>query len=95
MLYTFIERSDNVQHLYIWIILISVIAVLLTVKDKYAARRKMRRVPERILLTVAALGGSVAMFLTMQIVRHKTKKAKFMLGIPLIFVLQVAALCLV
>lgn len=28
------------------------------------------------------------MYITMQIIRHKTKKLKFMLGIPLIIVLQ-------
>jgi uncharacterized membrane protein YsdA (DUF1294 family) len=36
------------------------------------------------------LGGSVAMFITMQIIRHKTKHVKFMLGIPVIMVLQAA-----
>lgn len=49
------------------------------------------RVPEATLLLLSALGGSIAMLLTMLLVRHKTKKAKFMVGIPLILILQIAA----
>lgn len=49
------------------------------------------RVPESSLLLLSALGGSLAMLLTMLLVHHKTKKAKFMVGIPLILVLQIAA----
>ncbi len=49
-----------------------------------------RRVPENTLLAIAALGGSVAMLITMRTIRHKTQHAKFMLGIPVIIVLQCA-----
>jgi uncharacterized membrane protein YsdA (DUF1294 family) len=48
------------------------------------------RIPEKVLLILSALGGSVAMLVTMLITRHKTKHVKFMLGIPVIIVLQVA-----
>jgi uncharacterized membrane protein YsdA (DUF1294 family) len=36
------------------------------------------------------LGGSVMMFIVMRIIRHKTRHNKFMLGIPLIILLQIA-----
>ena len=49
------------------------------------------RIPEATLLLLAALGGSVGMFLTMLLIRHKTKKPKFMVGIPVILLLQIAA----
>ena len=48
------------------------------------------RIPESKLLLLSALGGSLAMLLTMLFIRHKTKKAKFMIGIPLILILQIA-----
>ena len=63
----------------------------ITVFDKLRAIRGGRRVREATLLLVSALGGGVGMFITMCLVRHKTRKKKFMLGIPLILVLQVAA----
>lgn len=53
------------------------------------------RVPEGRLLLLAALGGSVAMLLTMLLIRHKTKKAKFMVGIPVIIALQIAVVLLI
>ena len=53
------------------------------------------RVRESTLLIVSALGGSIAMLLTMLLIRHKTRKPKFMLGIPLIIILQIAAAVLV
>lgn len=73
----------------IYLIIISVIAVLVTVYDKIASKYIRRaRVSEAMLLLVAVAGGSVAMLLTMLTVRHKTRKYKFMIGIPLIIILQ-------
>jgi predicted MPP superfamily phosphohydrolase len=69
---------------------ISLLAVILTVKDKNAARKGAWRVRERTLLAVSILGGSAAMLVTMLIVRHKTRLAKFMVGIPLIILAQIA-----
>ena len=74
-----------------YLIAISVISVVVCIYDKFAAKHNPRhRTPEATLLLLSALGGSVAMFVTMQLIRHKTKHAKFMIGIPVIFVLQVA-----
>jgi len=74
---------------------ISLLAVILTVHDKHAAIKKKRRVRESTLLLIAALGGSVAMLLTMHIIRHKTKHAKFMVGILVIIALQIALVVVV
>ena len=46
-------------------------------------------------MLISALGGAPAMYLTMLIIRHKTRKPLFMIGIPLIFVLELAVLFLV
>jgi uncharacterized membrane protein YsdA (DUF1294 family) len=78
------------QGVLIWIGLISVVAITVTVYDKYAAPRGKRRIPERTLLWLATVGAAPAMWLTMYLIRHKTKKAKFMIGIPAIFLLEVA-----
>ena len=71
------------------------VAVIVTVPDKVAAVRGRWRVKERTLLLIAALGGSPAMLLTMLLIRHKTRKMKFMVGIPLIIVLQLVIVYLV
>ena len=74
--------------LLIYLILINIIAIIVTAYDKYCAARNKWRVKESTLLLISVLGGGVFMYITMQIIRHKTKKLKFMLGIPLIIILQ-------
>lgn len=78
-------------YLAIYFGIISLFAIVMTAHDKHAAKAGSRRTRERTLLFVAAIGGSVAMLLSMRILRHKTKHAKFMLGIPIIIMLQIAA----
>ena len=77
----------------IYIGVISLISIILTAYDKHAAKKRPdRRVPEARLMLFSALGGSVCMYITMQLIRHKTKHIKFMLGIPLIMIAQAVAL---
>ncbi len=74
-----------------YLALISLVAVVVTVYDKWAAKHRPRhRTPEKTLLILSALGGSVAMLLMMLGIRHKTKHPKFMVGIPLILAAQIA-----
>lgn len=67
---------------------VSLTAVVLTVADKRRAQTHRWRVRESTLWTVAALGGAAAMFLTMRLIRHKTRHLSFMLGLPLLILLH-------
>lgn len=82
------------EYVGIYFLIISFVSVAVTVYDKVAAMRGMRRIRERTLLLLAATGGSVAIYVTMKLIRHKTLHKKFMLGIPTIFVLQILLLFL-
>lgn len=74
---------------FIYLGVISLIAIIITCYDKIAAKHfPGHRTPEATLLAISAIGGSVAMYLTMQITRHKTQHKKFMIGIPVIFFIQ-------
>ncbi len=77
--------------LYIYIIVINIIAVIATVHDKRAALRHKWRVSENTLLMIAILSGCVVMYTAMRIIHHKTKKKKFMIGIPVIFLIELFA----
>ena len=57
--------------------------------DKKIAEKDKWRVPESTLIMLAVLGGSAGALAGMLVFRHKTKKAKFMIGIPVILLLQV------
>ena len=76
---------------WLYLAIISLIAVIVTCYDKIAAKRfPGHRTREKTLFLLSALGGSVAMFVTMQIIHHKTKHKSFMIGIPLIMLAQLA-----
>ena len=71
--------------------IISLVAIAVTVADKVKAKSGAWRVKERTLFIISALGGGIAMYITMHVIRHKTKHMSFMIGIPLIIAAQVAA----
>ena len=79
----------------IYLAVISLVSVITTAWDKFCAKRNMWRVPEKTLIIMSILGGSVAMYITMKMIRHKTKHPKFMVGIPVIIILQIAAVAAV
>lgn len=74
-----------------YLALISLISVIVTVYDKCAAKRRPSgRIRESSLIALSVVGGSAAMLLTMLFIRHKTRHPKFMIGIPLILIIQAA-----
>ena len=76
-----------------WIVVVSLAAAALTVYDKRAAKRSpRRRVRERTLLALGALGGAAAEYAVMRRIRHKTLHKKFMVGLPVMIVLHVLLL---
>ena len=50
--------------------------------DKRKAKRRSRRIPEKTLFTLAAIGGGAGGILGMLLFRHKTKHVSFILGFP-------------
>lgn len=83
------------KNFLIYLISISVFAVLICCYDKFASKHKCRRISEKTLLLVSAVGGAAAMYITMCIIRHKTKHNKFMVGLPIIILVQTAILLLI
>ena len=78
----------------LYLAIISSISFFVCVYDKVISKkdRVELRIPEKSLLMLAALGGSAVMFVAMILIRHKTRHMKFMIGIPLIILLQVIAI---
>lgn len=74
---------------------ISIIVFLITVFDKISAKLGKRRVPEDFLLTLGLLGGALSEYLTMLIIRHKTKHKKFMIGLPIEIIFHITLIILI
>lgn len=58
--------------------------------DKWKARKSRWRIKERTLILLAAVGGSIGAWIAMTMFHHKTLHKKFYLGIPAIFLGQLA-----
>lgn len=78
------------QALLIYLALVNLLAFCLYGLDKGKAKKDKRRIPEATLLLTAVLGGSIGAFLAMRAFRHKTKHKKFTIGVPIIFLCQLA-----
>lgn len=72
-------------------VLVNLLTFVLYGVDKLRAKQADRRIPERTLLLLPYLGGSVGALLGMWIFRHKTKHLKFRILVPLALLLQIAA----
>ena len=68
---------------------ISAFAVVLCVYDKWAAIARKSRVRESFLHLISLMGGALAMWITMLIVRHKTKHISFMIPLPIMVICHV------
>lgn len=67
----------------LYFIVINLLTFLLYGLDKYKAIRREWRIPERALLLMAFVGGAFGALSAMRIFRHKTRKGRFRLMIPL------------
>lgn len=74
-----------------YLLLINAAAFLLMLADKWKAVHHRWRIPERTLLGVSALGGSIGALAGMYLVRHKTRHLQFTIGIPVMLAVQILA----
>ena len=72
----------------IYYLIINLAAFIFYGADKRKAVRGDWRIPEKTLLLLALAGGGIGAFLGMQIFRHKTQHMGFVIGFPLIALLQ-------
>ncbi|GAE30142.1 DUF1294 domain-containing protein [Halalkalibacter hemicellulosilyticus] len=63
--------------------------------DKKRAQTGERRISEKTLFTLAWLGGSLGIWLGMKSFRHKTKKRRFVVGLPFIIIIQIIVIFII
>lgn len=72
-----------------YMLVVNIIAFLLYGIDKHKSRQKgIQRIPEKTLVGVAAIGGSIGALAGMYVFWHKIRKPKFYIGIPCLLLLQ-------
>ena len=78
----------------IYFVLISLTASAAACIDKLKAKNGKRRISENTLILLGLFGGAAAEYITMKVIRHKTRHNKFMIGLPL-FILFHSALTVI
>lgn len=73
----------------IYLLAINLIGILIMYADKRKAKYGRWRIPEKTLILVALLGGSIGTMIGMYWFRHKTQKLKFVLGFPTILISEI------
>ena len=89
--------------LWLWLLIINVLALLAYGLDKLLAKLKehqpkVPRLPEKNLLLLALVGGGVGAWLGMELFRHKTQHRSFRICVPLftlIWIVRKSAACLI
>ncbi len=76
------------------LVLVNVVTFFVYGIDKWKARHNRWRIPEAVLLGLAAAGGSMGAWLGMRVWHHKTMHRKFQIGVPLILAAQIALVLL-
>lgn len=75
----------------VYIALINILTFFVYGLDKSAAVKQKQRIPNRVLLGLAAIGGSAGALAGMYTFRHKTQKKYYTITVPLLLILQIAA----
>jgi uncharacterized membrane protein YsdA (DUF1294 family) len=76
-------------YLLVYLAIINVVSFVFMLADKIKAKKNRWRTPERTLLGICAIGGSLGGYIAMQLFRHKTKHPQFSIGIPVMLVLHI------
>lgn len=88
----FWEFFAKYKILLIYLAVINFIAFAAYAVDKVNAAKHRSRIKIVTLLGLAFVGGSVGSLLAMYLLRHKTRKDYFTVGVPLIMIMQVVVI---
>ncbi len=80
----------SLKSFIIYLIAINIITFLVMGLDKWKAKRGSWRIQEATLFTLVLFGGGIGGILGMIVFHHKTQKAKFQIGFPMILIVEAA-----
>ena len=84
-----LQNIFTTKNIIIYFILINIIGFLIMYIDKQKAKKGKWRIPEKTLFIITALGGGIGTIAGMYTFRHKTQKVAFVVGFPVITILEI------
>jgi uncharacterized membrane protein YsdA (DUF1294 family) len=79
----------GIRNIILYLVIINLLGFFAMGIDKWKAKRGKWRIPEDTLFMFTILGGGLGTIAGIYVFRHKTKKKKFTIGMPVIFILEV------
>lgn len=89
------EKIFSQSNFIIYLIIINIITFAAMWLDKRKAKKNKRRIPEKTLFILVMLGGGIGGIAGMYTFRHKTKKTRFVIGFPLILIIEIITYILI
>ncbi len=80
------------QNITIYLVIINLFGFFVMWLDKRKAKKGAWRIPEKTLFIITAIGGGIGTTAGMYAFRHKTQKVQFVIGFPLITILEIIAI---
>ncbi len=71
------------------LLILNIFGFILVSLDKFKAKNRLWRIPERSFFILSILGGSVGVYIGLFLFNHKTRHWYFMTIIPLIILAQI------
>lgn len=78
-----------INYLVLYLLIINSITFIFFWNDKKRSKKEAWRIPEKTLMGLCLIGGSIGGMLGMRVFHHKTKHFLFVWGIPIILILQI------
>lgn len=86
---TQIQDIFTIKNIIIYFLIINLIGFLAMYIDKQKAKKGKWRIPEKTLFIITGLGGGIGTITGMYTFRHKTQKIAFVVGFPVITILEI------
>lgn len=77
-----------------YIALVNFLGFYAMYSDKMRAKKRAYRIPETTFFAIAIIGGCIGCITGMYLFRHKTRHLTFVIGMPLILILQIVGIFL-
>lgn len=93
--FDFVRFFEDRPYLFVYVLSINLISFLAFGFDKHRANRNKWRLKNRLLLGLSFIGGAIGGLIGMNVFRHKTKKAYYKMGLPLMILMHILLLILI
>jgi uncharacterized membrane protein YsdA (DUF1294 family) len=82
-------EEKTMEYFLYYFLFINLVGIFVMYSDKKKSRKGKWRTPENNIFAIAIAYGALGIFMGMRLFRHKTKHNKFVIGIPLILIVEI------